>query len=130
MFKITDDMLYKNEIGVCVDYGVAYLLEERNDENIITIIKSDDVLEEIGVHEKKLRKDHAFFKRIFDSIRDFESVSLFGPTSAKNEILQRIRANKLSHIKIENNSADEKITENQKIDFINRYFEAKSKLNR
>jgi hypothetical protein len=123
-------MLYKNEIGVCVDYGVAYLLEERNDENIITIIKSDDALEEIGIHEKKLRKDHAFFKRIFDAIRDFETVSLFGPTSAKNEILQRIRANKLSHIKIENNAVEEKITENQKIDFINRYFEAKSKLNR
>ncbi len=115
-------MPYKNEIGVCVDYGVAYLLEEKNDENLITIIKADDI-DIAAAGEKPMRKDHAFFKKIFDTVRDYDKISLFGPASAKNEILQRIRANKLSHIKIKNNPVEEKITENQRIDFINGYFD-------
>lgn len=119
-------MLHKHEIGVCVDEAVAYLLEERSDENLITIIKADEPEEaDNSAPPKGHRKDHAYYKKVFDIIQDFEKVSLFGSLSARNEILRRLRAKKLNHILVTNNSGD-KVTESQKIDFINGFFKVRT----
>lgn len=124
-------MLHKTKIGVCMDEGVAYLLEEKNDENVITIIGADESPETdmaiLNVNRRKSVKDHAFFKKIFEIIKDFDTVFLFGTASVKNEILSRIKANKLLDIEIQNfQLSDDNITENEKIEFINRYFETNS----
>ncbi len=122
-------MIHKTKIGVCVDDGVAYLLEEKNDEKVITIINADedididleDDFEDIIVQSPQLRRKQAFYYRVFDIIRNFDKISLFGTASAKREIMSRIRAHKLN-IEIQNNPLEEKITENHKIEFINQYF--------
>lgn len=120
-------MLHKHKIGVCVDEAVAYLLEEKNDEHLITIIKADELEDDAdAIKPTKHQKDHAFYKRVFDMIQDFDKICLFGPEKARNEIIRRIRAKKLNHILVLGNSAEGKVTENQKIDFINGFFKAKS----
>lgn len=126
-------MLHKNEIGVCVDKNIAYLLEEKNDENLITIIKADDPGDSEPAKQtydalrpkKKLRKNE-FYRKVFEMIRDFDKVSLFGPTSAKKEMMRLLNASQVSKINLEESEDDEEITESQKIDFINRYFNEKS----
>lgn len=109
----------KNEIGVCIDEGVAYILEEKKDENLITIIKADE-----PDTETRQAKDRSFYKKVIEQIQDFEIISLFATSKARNEIVRRIRAKKLDHIVVQKN-ATETVTENQKIDFINGYFKAK-----
>jgi len=124
------DMLNKTQIGVCMDYSVAYLLEEKNDERVITIIEADvasaaDVVSaEIVSQVNPNGKNHGFYKKVFELIKNFDRVSLYGPTPVRNEILNRIKANKLLNIEILSNPVEGKITENQKIDFINAYFES------
>ncbi len=106
-----------------MDNSVAYLLEEKNHERVITIIEADDDDDlTMDPMAHPARKDHKFFKKVFDMVKDFDKVSLFGPASAKRELLNRIRANKLFHIEIQNNPIEDNVTETQKIDFINEYF--------
>ena len=104
-------MLHKTKIGVCLDHSVAYLLEDKNDEHVITIIEADET-------EKK----NNFYRKVFEIVKDFDKVALFGPESVKNELIHRIVENKLLNIEIQNNPIEERITENQKIEFINQYF--------
>lgn len=121
-------MLHKTKIGVCIDDSVAYLLEEKNEQNVITIIEAGEndpatafLSQDEPVHDKQ-RQRHLFFKRIFDAIRDFDKIAFCGPASARREILNRIKANKLLNIEFQNTPENEKITENQKIEFISNYF--------
>jgi hypothetical protein len=118
------DMLHKTKIGVCMDAGIAYLLEEKNDENVITIIEAeqDKPAAEDSKYKTRVRNEKAFYKKVFDFVKDFDKVALFGPAKIKNELINRIRANEFLKIEIQNNPIEDKITENQKIDFINQYF--------
>ncbi|RZJ35403.1 MAG: hypothetical protein EOO51_05845 [Flavobacterium sp.] len=122
-------MLHKTKIGVCIDDSVAYLLEEKNEQNVITIIQAgendpatkflSDEDEPLG---DKQSQRHIFFKRIFDAVRDFDKIAFLGPANARKEIMNRIRANKLLHIEFQNIPESDKITESQKIEFISNYF--------
>ena len=109
-------MLHKTKIGVCMDYAVAYLLEEKNHEKVITIIEAD---EEPKAAPHKRHQE--FFKKVYDLIKDFDKVALFGPAAVKRELLSRIKAGKLP-IEIQNNPIEDNVTETQKFDFINEYF--------
>lgn len=105
-------MLNKTRIGVCVEDHMAYLLEEKNEENVITIIEA-----------QPSDHNHAFLKKVYEIVKHFDKIFLFGPANIKNKLIGRIRANTL-RIEIMNDPVEGKITDNQKIDFINQYFEA------
>jgi len=100
-----------------MDDGIAYLLEEKNDENVITIIEAEH-----SIDETHIRNEKSFYKKIFELIKDFDKIALFGPVKVKNELINYIKSNKLLQIEIQNNPIENKITENQRIDFINEYF--------
>ena len=117
-------MLQKSKIGVCMDHCIAYLLEEKNEEKVITIIEAELCVDDKGTTAKRRRSmDAAFFKKVFEIVKDFDEVLLYGPASAKREIVNQIKANKLFNIEIQTKSTSELITESQKIKFINNYFD-------
>ncbi len=121
-------MLEKTKIGVCIDYRVAYLLEEKNDEKVITIIEADvasagDEINADAVSQvNPTGKNHGFYNKVSDLIMGFDQVSLLAPDSVKNEILKRIKGNSALKMDIQNEDIAGKISENQKIEFINTYF--------
>lgn len=120
-------MLHKHEIGVCVDGNVAYLLEDKNDEHLITILHADAVVSD----DKSLRAKRkiwklAFYRKVFEMIRDFDKISLCGTAAAKEEIKKLFKTNSLKQVLIEDDMAAE-TSESQAIDFINRYFKSKNK---
>lgn len=117
-------MLSKTKIGVCIDYEIAYLLEEKNDENLITIIEAKPLNESNAHGISKKTKNQNFYKNIVDVVKNFEEVVLFGPDYLKNQIIVRIKANNTLHIEIQSNAAEDDITESKKIQFINDYFRA------
>ena len=116
-------MLHKTKIGVYLDEKIAYLLERKNEEKVITIIEADDEGERENVITRRTnRKNHAFFKKVFELVRDFDRVFLYGPESAKRELLNRIRAERGLQIEILNGNREDKVTDHQKYQFITEYF--------
>ncbi len=115
-------MLHKYEIGVCLDEDVAYLLEEKYDEHLITIIHADDVGPEHNIVKPKSRhRKQRFLKRIFEMIRDFDKVSLCGPASVKSEIKKLFKDHSVRAVQIDESHGDQ-VTESEKLEFINSYF--------
>ncbi len=113
-------MLHKTKIGVYLDEKIAYLLERKNEEKVITIIEAEDEGENFVMRPQ--RKNHAFFKKVFELVRDFDRVFLYGPEGAKRELLNRIRAEQGLQIEILNGNREEKVSDTQKYQFISEYF--------
>jgi len=125
-------MKSKKLLGIWMDHSFAHLTEINNDTIETKIVESKP---EVQVNKEDLYyKDEshmlnkeqgllsAYYKKLGDIIMDYEEVILFGPTDAKNELLNLLKDNHLfDKIKIEAKSAD-KMTENQQHDFIKAYF--------
>ena len=124
-------MKTKKRLGIWMDHSIAHLIEIKKDSMVTKTIESESKLQEAEQHSNKneslkLSKEQgyhlAFYKKISDIVKDFDEVILFGPTSAKNELLNTIKGNHLfEKVKIEVRSAD-KMTENQQHAFVEEYF--------
>jgi len=125
-------MKSKKLLGIWMDHSVAYLTELTNDVLVTEIIKSQPKLQakeedlyykdESHMLNKEQKKLSAYYKKLSDVVLDYDEVILFGPTDAKNELLNIIKDDHLfDKIKIEALAAD-KMTENQRHIFIKQYF--------
>ena len=114
-----------------MDHSIAHLMELTNDTIVSKIVESQpELLPEQQIEYKdeshSLNKEQgqlsAYYKKLGDVILDYEEVILFGPTEAKNELLNLIRENHLfDKIKIEVKPAD-KMTEIERNTFVKDYF--------
>ena len=113
-----------------MDHASAHLIEYNND------MTTDIILSESThagkektlrkgksmMHNKEQQQESAYYKTLGDSIKNYDDVLLFGPTSAKVELLNILKAdNHFSKIKIETIQAD-KMTEDQAYAFVRDYF--------
>ncbi len=74
------------------------------------------------MHNKEQHEEGAYYKQLGAVIKNYDSVLLFGPTEAKTELLNILRADHLfEKIKIEVKQTD-KMTENQQHAFVKEYF--------
>jgi hypothetical protein len=74
------------------------------------------------VHNKENQDQSEFYKNIKTKILEYNDILLFGPTDAKTELINILRADHhFDLIKIESRSAD-KMTENQEYAFVKDYF--------
>ena len=118
-------------LGIWMDHSVAYQMVITNDTIVTNTIESQPKLHD---NEENVMKDEshmlnkeqglltAYYKKLSDVIKDYEEVLLFGPTEAKNELLNTLKGNHLfEKIRIEVKSAD-KMTENQRQAFVKEYF--------
>ncbi len=82
-----------------------------------TLGKSEHVM-----HNKEQHEQSAYYKKLGEVIRKYEDVLLFGPTDAKVELFNLLRADHLfEKISIGVKQAD-KMTENQQHAFVINYF--------
>lgn len=113
----------KTRIGVCLDHRIAFLLEEKNDENLITIIRAD----EEGVGQSKpvtrRRRTKEFVQKVYELVKSYDRVSLFGTETARLELTRRIRNGKRKDIEVNNIPAGKGNAEEQRINFINSFFQ-------
>jgi hypothetical protein len=73
-------------------------------------------------NNKEQHRQSDFYKRLGETIRNYESIVLFGPTNAKVELYNILREDqRFENIKIEVKAAD-KMTENQQHAFVKEYF--------
>ena len=74
------------------------------------------------MHNKEQHQQHEYYKKIGAVIRNYSNVILFGPTNAKVELLNVLKADhNFEKIEIEVEKTD-KMTENQQHAFVRDHF--------
>ena len=123
-----------NCIGIWMDHSTANLMEFTTDpietktiESSFTHQEKETSLEksESLMHQKEQHQQKAFYKHLEGVIKHCTDVVLFGPTNAKMELYNLLKADHhFDHIKIELMEAD-KMTENQQHAFVKKHFSKK-----
>lgn len=74
------------------------------------------------MNNKEQQEEAAYYKNLGEVIKEYDEVILFGPTDAKTELFNLLRADHhFENIKIEVKPAD-KMTENQQYAFVKDHF--------
>jgi hypothetical protein len=124
-------MTNANCLGIWMDHSTAHLTEFTTDPMVTITIDSKFTQQEEEatlnkseklMHNKENHEEADYYKKIGVVIRKYKEVILFGPTKAKNELLNILKADHhFSNIKIEALSAD-KMNENEQHKFVKDYF--------
>jgi hypothetical protein len=124
-------MTKTKNLGIWMDHSSAHLMEFTTDPITTEIISSRFTHQEKEhslsksenlMHNKEQDQQSAYYKRLGDAIRNYEDVIIFGPTNAKSELLNILRADhNFENIKLEIEQAD-KMTQNQQHAFVKDYF--------
>ncbi len=124
-------MTKTKNLGIWMDHSSAHLMEFTTDPITTEIISSKFTHQEKEhslskseslMHNKEQNQQSAYFKRLGEAIRNYEDVIIFGPTNAKSELLNLLRADhNFENIKLEIEQAD-KMTQNQQHAFVKDYF--------
>ncbi|MDP4147980.1 MAG: hypothetical protein Q8927_14305 [Bacteroidota bacterium] len=118
----TDQPAKAKNLGVWMDHANAHLMEFTTVPITTKIISSRYTREEKEQNVEKGENLNGYYKRLGEIIRNYEDVILFGPTSAKSELLNILRADHyFEKIKIEVEQTD-KMTQNQQHAFVRDYF--------
>lgn len=116
-----------------MDHASAHLMEFSADQIATNIIESQFTHQEktnsMGksenlMHNKEQHQQSEFYKKLGGVIIKYDEVVLFGPTDAKAELFNILKADhNFAKIKIEVKQAD-KMTENQQHAFVKKHFSA------
>ena len=118
------------KLGIWMDHSNAYLMELANDiivQRVVSELANHEsefnfYKGEKLIHKKEQHLQLSYYKKIGDIIKKYQDVVLFGPTDAKNELLNKIKTDHLfEDIKIEVKNSD-KMTEDQMQTFVRDYF--------
>ncbi|MEP7168525.1 MAG: hypothetical protein ABI855_04090 [Bacteroidota bacterium] len=119
------------KIGIWMDHSSAHLMEYATEDIATNIIESQFTHQEkehsFGksenlMHNKEQHQQSEYFKKLGRVIKNYDEVILFGPTDAKSELFNILKADhNFAKIKIEVKPAD-KMTENQQHAFVKEHF--------
>jgi hypothetical protein len=126
-------MKIEKKLGIWMDHSIAHIIEFTDQWNESKTIESyfthPDKVDSLSkseslFHDKEQQLQNEFYKKLEAVILNYNDVLLFGTTSAKTELFNRIQKNyRFVNIRIEVKEAD-KMSKFQKISFILNYFEA------
>jgi len=121
----------KKQIGVWMDHSVAHLMDSKDNGILTSDIRSEFTHQvkqealnknENIMHNKEQQQQSGFYHKISEAIKNHKEVLLFGPTSAKDELSNLLKADHhFENVKVEVKHAD-KMTENQRQAFVKEYF--------
>lgn len=125
-------MTTEKKLGVWLDHSTAHFMEYAvhpaeiktieskftHEEKVSDLMRSENLM-----HNHEQHQQAEYYKKLGEVIRKYDEVLLFGPTTAKAELLHVLRANHLfEKIKIAVENTD-KLTENQRHAFVKQYFD-------
>lgn len=118
-------------VGIWMDHASAHFIEYNSGTpitaNIVSAFTHQEKEQSLAksenlMHNKEQHEEADYYKQIGEAIMHFDDVLLFGPTKAKQELLNILKKDHhFDHIKIETKQAD-KMTENQQHAFVKEYF--------
>ncbi|MEO8085977.1 MAG: hypothetical protein ABI763_04105 [Bacteroidota bacterium] len=124
-------MTIEKKAGIWMDHSSANVMEFTTDPIETNIISSRFTHQEKEhslnknenlMHNKEQHQQADYYKHLGEKIRNYTDVILFGPTSAKEELYNILKADhRYAKIKIVVRQAD-KMTENQQHAFVKEHF--------
>ncbi len=118
-------------LGIYMDHAKAHLMEivpggvntHNIDSEFTHELKEEDIREsEKHAQNAEQHLHAAYYKKLGEAIKDYHEVLLFGPTTAKNELLNFLKPNHLfNDIKISVKHSD-KLSENQQKAVVKEHF--------
>ncbi len=125
-------MKAKKLLGIWMDHSIAHcselinntLVTESIDSNPPSQVNKEDLYykDESHMLNKEQDKLSVYYSKLSDVVLKYDKVVLFGPTDAKNELLNLIKKDHLfDKITVEAKAAD-KMSESQQHEFIKEYF--------
>jgi stalled ribosome rescue protein Dom34 len=124
-------MKTKQQAGVFIDHSSAHImvvsgssLNSTRIESSFTAEKKQSTLakNENLMHQKEQHEQSGYYKKIAKALSNLDEVLLFGPTDAKRELANLLKADhRYSKIKIDLKESD-KLSENQQHAFVKTYF--------
>jgi len=124
-------MTTQKKLGIWMDHASAHLMEFTTDTVETKAMGSKFTNEaenadaskgESLMHNKEQHEESVYYKELGKEILNYDNVLLFGPTDAKVELFNLLRADShFEKIKIEVMQAD-KMTDNQQHAFVKEYF--------
>jgi hypothetical protein len=131
LFDVLPDLPKAKNLGIWMDHAHAHLMEFASDPITTKIISNPFTHRdkahslgnsEEGMHQKEQQEQAKYYQELGAIIRNFEDVVLFGPTNAKVELLNILRAdNQFGHVTLETRESD-KMTQNEQQAFVRNYF--------
>ena len=119
------------KLGIWMDHYIAHLMEFSNNPFEIKTIESKYTYEdkvksflkgESNTHSKEQLEQSKYYKKLITTIKKYDEVVLFGPTSAKEELFNVLSAdNRFEKIKIQVKQTD-KMSERQQHAFVRECF--------
>jgi hypothetical protein len=119
------------KVGIWMDHAQANVIAYSND--LMTTRTLDSTFDHQGkedslkrseqlMHNKEQHEEAEYYKKIAAVIQQYDDVLLFGPTDAKLELVNILKADhRFAKIKIEVQPAD-KMTENEQHAFVRDHF--------
>jgi len=124
-------MTMTKKLGIWIDHSAAHLTEFTTGPMETKTIESDFTYQDRAqtlarsenvMHNKEQHQQSEYYKKLGEEIANYQEVILFGPTDAKTELFNLLRADRrYEKIKIEVRQTD-KMTEHQQHTFIREYF--------
>ncbi|CAN5355981.1 hypothetical protein BH11BAC1_BH11BAC1_03750 [soil metagenome] len=124
-------MTIEKKAGIWMDHSNAHVMEFTTDPIETSIISSKFTHQEREhsssknenlMHNKEQHQQSDYYKHLGEKIRNYTDVILFGPTSAKEELFNILKADhRYAKINIVVQQAD-KMTENQQHAFVKEHF--------
>ena len=124
-------MTATKNLGIWMDHSTAHLMEFISDPIQTNIIQSNFTHQEKDhspgksehvMHNKEQHKQSEYYKKLGEAIINYNEVILFGPTDAKAELHNILKADhRFAKVNIEIKQAD-KMTENQQLAFVREHF--------
>ncbi len=124
-------MTHAKSLGIFMDHSSAHLIEFKADADGADVIDSESAHQgkeesssgsENVMHNKEQQQQAEYYRKLGEVIKKYDAVLLFGPTNAKSELHNILKADHLFEgIKIEVKAAD-KLTENQQQAFVREHF--------
>ncbi len=123
-------MITTKKLGIWMDHASAHLMEYNDDIKTDVIVSESTHAEkektlqkgESMMHNKNQQQLAEYYKSIGEAVKNYDDVLIFGPTNARVELLNILKADMhFDKIKIESMPAD-KMTENQEHAFVRDYF--------
>jgi nitrogenase subunit NifH len=123
-------MTTEKKLGIWMDHASAHLMEYA-DPIVTKVVTSNSThaekektlqKSESMMHNKDQQQESEYYKELGESIKNYDEVLLFGPTKAKDELLNILKKDPgFSKIKIDIKQTDQ-MTENQEHAFVSDYF--------
>ena len=124
-------MIKEKSLGIWMDHSNAHAIAFTTDpietKSIESKFTHPDHNKSTGkgenlMHNKEQHEQAAYYKNLGELIKDYKDVVLFGPTHAKSELFNLLKADQqFEKIRIEVKQCD-KMTENQQHAFVREHF--------